>query len=152
MSRKSDLPYQDVEIEVRKIKVSRTTLQLVDQIHDDEIELLRQFIDILGQGDEEQISLWLEKLIEHADAHFREEDAQMFRVKYPGFDAHWHAHGQALKRMLDAQRHWEEDKDLMALWRFIDKHYLLWFDNHTLKFDLPAVEYIKQYDEQSEET
>lgn len=138
--------FQEINLDPMRIKISPTTFQLIDDLHQEEIECLQCFVKVLAKGDPEEISKWLEKLIDHAERHFHEEELHMIRVHYPGLDAHWHAHAQEIRRMREAQVQWEDEQDVVDLWSFLNHQYLTWFEKHTRRFDLPAAEFIRQFD------
>ena len=71
----------------------------------------------------------------------------MKRHMCPGFKRHVDAHSETLKAIREARKNWDEERDLMQLWNFLEYDYMAWFEHHVRDYDLPAAEFIRQYEE-----
>ena len=56
------------------------------------------------------------------------------------------AHSETLKVIREARKNWDEERDLMQLWNFLEYDYMAWFEQHVRDYDLPAAEFIRQYE------
>ncbi|MEL0220610.1 MAG: hemerythrin family protein [Deltaproteobacteria bacterium] len=124
-----------------------TQLEVIDDLHREEIEILNDFMRVLPNSDDDQIDEWLQRLEWQVLHHFNEEEACMKRVMCPGFKRHVDAHSETLKAIREARKNWDEDRDLMQLWNFLEYDYMAWFEHHVRDYDLPAAEFIRQYEE-----
>ena len=102
---------------------------------------------ILPNSDDDQIDEWLQRLEQQVLHHFKEEEACMKRFACPGFKKHVEAHSETLKVIREARKNWDEERDLMQLWNFLEYDYMAWFEHHVRDYDLPAAEFIRQYGE-----
>ena len=64
---------------------SSTQLEVIDDLHREEINLLNEFMKVLPNSDDEQIDDWIEHLERQVLHHFNEEEACMKRVMRPAF-------------------------------------------------------------------
>ncbi len=74
-----------------------TQLEVIDDLHREEIEILNDFIRDLPNSDDDQIDEWLQRLEGQVLHHFNEEEACMKRVMCPCFKRHEDAHSETLK-------------------------------------------------------
>ena len=66
-----------------------TQLEVIDDLHREEIEILNDFIRDLPNSDDDQIDEWLQRLEQQVLHHFKEEEACMKRFACPGFKSMW---------------------------------------------------------------
>ena len=126
---------------------SSTQLEVIDDLHREEIDLLNEFMKVLPNSDDEQIDDWIQRLERQVLHHFNEEEACMKRVMYPAFKKHVEAHSETLKAIKEAKKAWEEERDLLQLWNFLEYDYMAWFEHHVRDFDIPTAEFIRRYEE-----
>ena len=69
-----------------------TQLEVIDDLHREEIEILNDFMRVLPNSDNDQIDEWLQRLEQHVLHHFKEEEAGMKRFACPGFKKLVEAH------------------------------------------------------------
>ena len=68
-------------------------------------------------------------------------------IRLSRFKKHVEAHSETLKVIREARKNWDEERDLMQLWNFLEYDYMAWFEHHVRDYDLPAAEFIRQYEE-----
>ena len=66
-----------------------TQLEVIDDLHREEIEILNDFMRALPNSDDDQIVEWLQRLEGQVLNHFNEEEACMKRVMCPGLKGMW---------------------------------------------------------------
>lgn len=125
--------------------ISSTSWRVMDELHQAEVDMLNQLLGLLPEADDEIIDEWLEKLERHTQHHFTEEEAEMERIAYPQYDSHRYAHAETLRHLREARRMWEQERDLMRLWNFLEKDYFDWFEKHVRQFDMPVAEHIRRF-------
>ena len=42
---------------------------------------------------------------------------------------------------------WEDERDSLQLWKFLEYYYMAWFEDYAQDFDIPATEFIRQFEE-----
>jgi len=83
---------------------SSTQLEVIDDLHREEIDLLNEFMKVLPNSDDEQIDDWIQRLERQVLHHFNEEEACMKRVMCPNFKKHVEAHSETLKAIKEAKK------------------------------------------------
>jgi hemerythrin-like metal-binding protein len=126
---------------------SSTQLEVIDDLHREEINLLNEFMKVLPNSDDEQIDDWIQRLERQVLHHFNEEEACIKRVMYPAFKKHVEAHSETLKAIKEVKKNWEVERDLLQLWNFLEYDYMAWFEHHVRDFDIPATEFIRWHEE-----
>ena len=66
-----------------------TQLEVIDDLHREEIEILNDFIRDLPNSDDDQIVEWLQRLEQQVLHHFKEEEACMKRFACPDLKSIW---------------------------------------------------------------
>ena len=66
-----------------------TQLEVIDDLHREEIEILNDFIRDLPNSDDDQIDEWLQRLEQQVLHHFKEEEACMKRLACPDLKSMW---------------------------------------------------------------
>ena len=66
-----------------------TQLEVIDDLHREEIEVLNDFMRDLPNSDDDQIVEWLQRLEQQVLHHFKEEEACMKRFACPDLKSMW---------------------------------------------------------------
>ena len=66
-----------------------TQLEVIDDLHREEIEVLNDFMRDLPNSDDDQIVEWLQRLEQQVLHHFKEEEACMKRFACPDLKSIW---------------------------------------------------------------
>ena len=66
-----------------------TQLEVIDDLHREEIEILNDFMRDLPNSDDDQIEEWLQRLEQQVLHHFKEEEACMKRFACPDLKSMW---------------------------------------------------------------
>lgn len=76
------------------------------------------------------------------DHYFIKEEIYFKDLKYPNFEQHKIAHNLFIDRIIQFQKEMETNKS--GLCEDIYNYLLQWFNEHILKYDKEAVEYLKR--------
>ena len=66
-----------------------TQLEVIDDLHREEIEILNDFMKVLPNSDDDQIDEWLQRCEQQVLHHFKEEEACMKRFACPDLKSMW---------------------------------------------------------------
>ena len=64
-------------------------LEVIGDLHREEIEILNDFMRVLPNIDDDQIDEWLQRLEQQVLHHFKEEEACMKRFACPDLKSMW---------------------------------------------------------------
>ena len=113
-------------------------LRVVNQLQKEEIEILEKLIEVLPSSEDEVIDEWLDRLERHTKHRFTDEEARMIRSGYPFLSEHRREHTLAMDRIRKARTDWEEDRNVLTLWSFLERDYFDWFMQHLMDFDFSS--------------
>ena len=65
----------------------------------------------------------------------------------PGFKKLGETRSETLNTIKVARMNWEDKRDSLQLWKFLEYYYMAWFEDYALDFDIPATEFIRQLKE-----
>ena len=119
-------------------------LRVVNQLQKQEIEILEKLIEVLPSSEDEVIDEWLDRLERHTKHRFTDEEARMIRSGYPFLSEHRREHTLALDRIRKARADWEEDRNVLTLWNFLERDYFDWFMQHLVDFDFSSENHAKR--------
>ena len=66
-----------------------TQLEVIDDLHREEIEILNDFMRVFPNSDDDQIDEWLQRCEQQVLHHFKEEEACMKRFACPDLKSMW---------------------------------------------------------------
>ena len=119
-------------------------LRVVNQLQKEEIEILEKLIEVLPSSEDEVIDEWLDRLERHTKHRFKDEETRMIRSGYPFLSKHRREHTLAMDRIRKARADWEEDRNVLKLWNFLERDYLDWFMQHLVDFDFSSENHEKR--------
>ena len=93
---------------------------------------------MLPSSEDEVIDEWLDRLERHLKHRFTDEEARMIRSGYPFLSEHRREHTLAMDRIRKAGADWEEDRNVLTLWNFLERDYFDWFMQHMMDFDFSS--------------
>jgi len=85
--------------------------------------------------------VWKER---HTKHRFTDEEVRMIRSGYPFLSEHRREHTLALDRIRKARADWEEDRNVLTLWNFLERDYFDWFMQHLVDFDFSSENHAKR--------
>ena len=119
-------------------------LRVVNQLQKEEIKILEKLIEVLPSSEDEVIDEWLDRLERHTKHRFTDEEARMIRSEYPFLYEHRREHTLAMDRIRKARIDWEEDRNVLTLWNFLERDYFDWFMQHMMDFDFSSENHEKR--------
>ena len=122
----------------------RQNLRVVNQLQKEEIEILEKLIEVLPSSEDEVIDEWLDRLERHTKHRFKDEETRMIRSGYPFLSEHRREHTLAMDRIRKARADWEEDRNVLTLWNFLERDYFDWFMQHLVDFDFSSENHEKR--------
>lgn len=128
-------PYQWKEEYTVKITV-------IDEQHKKFLSIINDLKIIINSGAcKEKVSDVFFQLAYLIDHYFIKEEIYFNDLKYPNFDQHKSEHNKFIERVIQFQKDLENEKPGLCLEIY---HYLEnWFDEHILKYDREAVDYLR---------
>jgi len=81
-------------------------------------------------------------LVHYAEHFLIQEEIYFMEANFPGLAEHKSLHAGFIRRIIQFQQDYEKDitRTCQSLLPFLDD----WFDNHILKYDKEAVDYLKE--------
>ncbi len=118
-------------------------ITVIDEQHKKFLNIINELKLIINSNScEEKVSEIFFKLAYLIDHYFIKEEIYFNDLKYPNFEQHKAAHNQFVERIIQFQKDVENNKPKLCLeiYQYLEK----WFDEHILKYDKEAVEYLRK--------
>lgn len=128
----------------------KTGIDLVDDEHRTLFEIIKETNDLICaehlHDKYDRIMELLGKLKDYTEFHFRDEEALMERIGYPGLEAQKHAHAAFVERLVDIDLNTldEIDNDQQSYLLNLINFLIGWLTNHILVSDKKIGEYVKK--------
>ncbi|MCG7871594.1 MAG: hemerythrin family protein [Candidatus Thiodiazotropha lotti] len=125
-------------------------LEVMNQVHREEVELINQLGTLLINGFEakpeiEKITQSVMAWIDHTQEHFERENKMMMEHGFPAYPVHKGEHDQVLLRLESLQAQWLKEFNLEALADFIFIEWRNWFDNHVKTMDMVTAQFLGRF-------
>ncbi|HAF30372.1 MAG TPA: hypothetical protein DCG75_15125 [Bacteroidales bacterium] len=117
-------------------------ITVIDEQHKKFLSIINDLkLIINGKSCKEKVSDIFFQLAYLIDYYFLKEEIYFNDLKYPNFDHHKKQHNLFIDRVIQFQKDLENNKpDLcLEIYQYLEN----WFDEHILKYDKEAVEYLK---------
>ncbi len=115
-------------------------ISFIDEHHQKFLNILNNLQEVVHQDNcSERISEIYFSLVHYAE-HYLIREAMYFK-EYPNFIHHQDAHKEFINRVTKLQRDFEAGKKEVCSEMY--QYLLEWFQNHILKYDKEAVNYLK---------
>lgn len=105
----------------------------MNDTHFDSIVKINELSSAIETG--EGIDMKLQALIEHTEAHYAEEEAQMLEKKFPPFAAHKEEHDASLAQMRETASSYRENGNAELLQMYLKLELVPFFLKHTETMD-----------------
>lgn len=117
-------------------------ITVIDEQHKKFLNIINTLKLIINDNScKEKVSGIFFQLAYLIDHFFIKEEIYFNDLKYPNFDQHKKQHNLFIQRIIQFQKDLESNKPDLCLDIY---HYLeSWFDEHILKYDKEAVEYLR---------
>lgn len=118
-------------------------ISIIDEQHKKFLEIINELKVIINEDDcaekASKIFFQIAYLIDH---YFIKEEIYFKDCKYPNFEQHKISHNQFIDKIIQFQKDLENNKKdiCLDLYKYLEN----WFDEHILKYDKDAVEFLKK--------
>ena len=115
---------------------------IIDEQHKKFLEIINELKIIINENTcKKNVSGVFFQLAYLIDHYFIKEEIYFKDLKYPKFDQHKSEHNQFIERIIQFQKDVQNDKPNLCLeiYQYLES----WFDEHILKYDKEAVDYLK---------
>jgi len=116
---------------------------VIDEQHKKFLNIINELKVIINNGScKEHVSKIFFQLAYLIDHYFIKEEIYFSDLKYPNFEQHKIEHNSFINRIIQFQKDVENNKpDLcIEIYNYLE----IWFDEHILKYDKEAVEYLRK--------
>jgi hemerythrin len=107
----------------------------MNDTHYEAVLLINQLSEAITNADPDAIVAKFDALIEHTEAHYKQEEEAMAEKKFPPYAAHKEDHDGSLAEMREAASDFTKTKDVEALRAYVDVTLIPWFLRHTETMD-----------------
>ena len=117
-------------------------ISVIDDQHKKFLDIINELKVIINRNEcKEKVSQIFFQLAYLIDHYFIKEEIYFKDLKYPHFDQHKAQHNTFIERTIQFQKDVENNKpDLcLEIYQFLEN----WFDEHILKYDKDAVEFLR---------
>jgi len=117
-------------------------ISIIDEQHKKFLEIINELKRIINENKcKEKVSDVFFQLAYLIDYYFIKEEIYFKDLEYPNIDQHKAEHKQFIDRTIQFQKDVENSKPNLCLeiYQYLEN----WFDEHILKYDKEAVEYLK---------
>ncbi|MFC2104066.1 bacteriohemerythrin [Bacteroidota bacterium] len=118
-------------------------ITVIDEQHKKFLNIINELKEIINNNScKEKVSGIFFQLAYLIDHYFIKEEIYFNDLKYPNLDHHKTEHNLFIERIIQFQKDVQNNKPNLCLEIY---HYLEnWFDEHILKYDKEAVEYLRK--------
>jgi hemerythrin len=125
-------------------------LELMNQVHREEIEMINQLGGLLIDGletkpDLNKIGHSVAAWINHTQAHFEGEKRLMREYGFPPYLVHKGEHDQVLLQLEQLQAAWLEDFNLQRLADYLFIEWRRWFEQHVNSMDAVTAQFLSRF-------
>ena len=120
-----------------------TGVKFIDEQHRYFLNIIRDLQAYLEEGVcMDSASRIFFSLVHYAEHYLIQEEIYLKDYSYPSFKEHKNLHKEFIRRMIQFQADYE--KDVGETCRSMLAYLEGWFDNHILKYDKEAVDYLRE--------
>ena len=117
-------------------------ITVIDEQHKKFLSIINELKEIINSNScKERVSQVFFQLAYLIDHYFIKEEIYLKDLKYPNFEQHKIAHNHFIDRIIQFQKDVENNKPNLCL--EIYQYLETWFDEHILKYDKEAVDYLR---------
>lgn len=122
--------------------VQQVANEMMNMLHEDELELINEFYDTVKAKDIEKIDALFKPLLDEIEAHFKTEEDMMEQRNYPDMQMHKSDHDLIRKKLEKFHKRWEVLKGPKELQGFLEKDFKKWYTQHVSKWDAQTAPHI----------
>ena len=118
--------------------VQKLPNEVMNMLHDDEVELINELYEALIAKDIEKIDELFKQLLAEIEVHFTTEEQMMEEASYPNTGMHKADHDLIRGKLKKFHDRWEILKSPTELKGFFVKVFKMWYTAHITKWDTQA--------------
>lgn len=129
---------------IEKEKLPRVAYEVMNEVHEEEIELLQKLESALNENplNDIQVDEVLSELLAHTQEHFANEQRLMKEVNFPAMMMHEGEHVRALNEMKRVVNRWEQTRDPDLLKEYFLGTLIEWLMLHINTMDTITAQFI----------
>ena len=116
--------------------VKQVANEVMNMLHEDEVELINEFHDAVVAKDIEKIDELFVTLMTEMEAHFKTEEEMMAQSGYANAHAHQKDHDVMRKKLAKFHKRWEVLKGPKEVRTFLDGDFKKWWTTHISRWSV----------------
>jgi hemerythrin len=132
---------------IDKEKLPKVSKEAMNDVHEEEADLVNALLSTVDNGEANEVTEALERLLEHMQAHFDYEEGMLKTKGFGMFDIHRSDHTRIMGETRMAYMNWRNFKDRDALKAFIEEDFIEWLNLHIQAMDSVAADFLMQHGE-----
>jgi hemerythrin len=132
---------------IDKEKLPKVSKEAMNDVHEEEADLVNALLSTVDNGEANEVTEALERLLEHMQAHFDYEEGMLKNRGFGMFDIHRSDHARIMGETRMAYMNWRNFKDRDALKAFIEEDFIEWLNLHIQAMDSVAADFLMQHGE-----
>lgn len=120
---------------IQEREMQQVQNEVMNMLHEDELELINNFHDAVIAKDIEQIDALFKVVLVEVETHFKTEEEMMEQAQYAHAQVHKSDHDFMRKKLAKFHQRWEVLKGPKELKTFLEKDFKKWFIQHISKWD-----------------
>jgi len=118
--------------------VQQVANEVMNMLHEDEVELINNFHDAVVANDTEKIDELFNELVAEVEAHFRSEEDMMEGNGFGGYQIHKNDHDIIRKKLKKFHDRWKVLKSSTEVKNFLEKDFKKLWTTHISRWDSEA--------------
>jgi len=117
-------------------------MDFMNDVHQEDVKIINTLFALVLHYEKEQseeninaISMQYKTWLGHTIAHFEGEEVKMRELNFPPYAMHKSEHDNALQRMHEVLKKWEQSKDVRGLKIYLIEEVPTWFTQHVQTMD-----------------
>lgn len=120
---------------LRKEDVQQVSNDVMNMLHEEEIEIINDFHDAVLAKDIEKIDELFPVVEFDVEDHFSTEEEMMEQSKFYGIQMHKSEHDTLREKLKKLKEHWGTYKDPKEVKRFLEDDFKHWMILHVARWD-----------------
>ena len=116
-------------------EIQQVANELMNSLHEDELELINNFHDAVLEKDIEKIDELFKKVLTEVEDHFKSEEDLMEQANYSHLHVHKNDHDLMRKKLAKFHKRWEVLNGPGEVQNFLEKDFKKWMISHVGKWD-----------------
>ncbi len=127
--------FQGYKMLLRKEDVQQVSNDVMNMLHDEEIEIINSFYDAALAKDIEKIEELFPVVEFDVEDHFSTEEEMMEQSQFYALQMHKSEHDTLREKLKKLKEHWTAHKDPKEVKRFLEEDFKHWMVLHVARWD-----------------